>query len=71
MVPSEPPAQIDADGELAVVAQPQHLRQRDQAQQHDLAADDAGHRRHHHGDQRGLHRDPARQAARRRARIAS
>ncbi len=53
-----------ADRELAVVAQAQHLRQGDQPEQHDLAADDAGHRRHQHGDQRGLDREPARQGAR-------
>ena len=40
------------DCEVFVVTQTQHLRQGDQAKQHDLAADDARHRRHddrHHG----------------------
>ncbi len=48
---------------MLVVAQAQHLGQRQNAQQHDLAADDARQcgeeERHHHG----LHRDPAGQAA--------
>ena len=52
-----------ADGELLVVAEAQHLRQGDQAEQHDLAADDAGHRRHDDGHQRRLHRHPAGQPA--------
>ena len=47
------------DGEILVVAEAQHLGQGDEAEKHDLAADDAAHRRHddrHHG---GHDRDAA------------
>ena len=47
------------DGQVLVIAQPQHLRQRDQTQQHDLTADDPGHRRHDHCHQGGNDGDPA------------
>ena len=47
-----------ADGEMLVVVQTQHLRQRDHAEQDDLTADDAAHRGEDDGDQqRGIRID--------------
>jgi hypothetical protein len=50
-----------ADGEVLVVAEPEHLRQRHEAEQHDLAADDAAHRRHDDGHDGGDDGDAAAQ----------
>ncbi len=49
----------DADGERLVIAQTQHLRQRQQAEQHHLAADDTRHRSHHHRHEQRLHPERA------------
>ena len=42
IVPSEPPAVIVPIARLLVVTELEHLRQGDQPEQHDLAADDPG-----------------------------
>ena len=48
-----------ADCQVLIIAQPQHLRQRNQTEQHHLAADNAGHRRHEHRHQRSDDGDAA------------
>ncbi len=53
-----------ADGDLPVVAEAQHLRQRHQTEHDDFAAHHARHRRQDDGDDRRLNRDAAAQVAR-------
>ena len=52
-----------ADAELLVVAEAEHLGEGDQAEHDDLAAHDAGHSGHDHGDDDGLHSDAASEVA--------
>ena len=59
IVPSEPGGADRADGEVLVVAQTQHLRQRDEAEKDDFAADDTDIAGHDHGHQRGDDGDAA------------
>ena len=59
MVPNDPPAHTVPIEKTLVVADANHLRQRDHAEQHDFAADDARHRRHGQRRQQGHHGDAA------------